>query len=58
VIVPHLELTVLLAAMLGAMIGLTGDRTGRERLCHGSYVFLGAMVTVIAGSWMMRVIEM
>ena len=54
---PHLEFTVLLAAILGTMIGLTGDRTGRERLCHGSYIFLAAIVTVVAGSWVMKVIE-
>jgi hypothetical protein len=57
-IVPHPEFTVLLAALLATILGLTGDRSARERLYYGSYVFLAAMVTVIAGSWAMRVIEM
>lgn len=55
---PHPEFTVLLAALLATIISTTGDRTSRERLYHGSYVFVSAMVTVIAGSWIMRLIEM
>ncbi len=55
---PHPEFTVLLAALLATILGLTGDRTARERMHYGSYVFLAAIVTVIAGSWVMHVIEM
>ena len=55
---PHPEFTVLLAALLATILALTSDRPGRERLYHGSYLFLAAMVTVVAGSWIMRVIEM
>ncbi len=55
---PHPEFTVLLAALLATILGLTGDRSARERLNYGLYVFLAAMVTVIGGSWAMRVIEM
>jgi hypothetical protein len=55
---PHFEFTLLLAVLLSAMVSLTGDRMRRERIGHASYVFLSAILTVIAGSWIMRFIEM
>jgi hypothetical protein len=55
---PHLGFTLLLAMLLSAILAVTGDRTGRERIGHASYVFLSAILTVVAGSWIMRFIEM
>ena len=55
---PHFEFTLLLALLLASIIAVTGERKPRKRLLHGCYVFLSAMVTVIAGSWIMRFIEM
>jgi len=55
---PHFLFTLLLAVLLSGIVALTGDRNLRARIGHFSYVFLSAILTVSAGSWIMHFIEM
>jgi hypothetical protein len=54
---PHPGVTLLLAILLSAMLGSTGDRPARERLYHAMQVFVFAVAAVIGGSWLMFFIE-
>jgi hypothetical protein len=54
---PHLEFTLLAAALLSAGMALLGNRSPRERLYVATYVFLCCAVATVAGSWGMYLIH-
>jgi hypothetical protein len=55
--VPHLILTALLALAISGAISLLGHRSARERVYHGSYLFVCCIASVVAGSWVMYFIH-
>jgi hypothetical protein len=54
---PHLAVTLLLAALLSATLACTGDLGARQRLYHAVYLFTTSVGLVVAGSWMMFFVE-
>lgn len=54
---PHLGITVAVAALLSAILAVTGDCPLRERMYHAIYAFSASLLAVIAGSWLMYFIE-
>ena len=50
---PHLALTMLLAAVLGGAAAFLDRRRGRERVYLAAWTFLTWTAAVIAGSWLM-----
>lgn len=55
--VPHLILTVLLAAVISSVVGLLGRRSRRERLYHAGYLLVCCVASVVAGSWIMYLVH-
>jgi hypothetical protein len=55
--VTHLGFTLLLALLLSAVLAVTGVGTVRERLYHAAYVFTTSTAAVIAGAWLMFLVE-
>lgn len=53
---PHFPFTVLTAFLLGISSAMMEHRTPSQRLYAGLRTFLGCMLTVIGGSWLMSVV--
>jgi hypothetical protein len=43
---------------VSALVALLGKRDLRGRLAYSAYLMMGCIGTVVAGSWVMRLIEM
>jgi hypothetical protein len=55
--VPHLILTVLLAAVIASVAALLGRRSRRQRMYHAGYLLVCSVASVVAGSWIMYLIH-
>ena len=53
----HPAFTLLAAVLLAAATSLPGNRSLRERLCAGAYIFLCCVAGTVAGSWAMYLIH-
>lgn len=53
----HPLLVFLAAALLSVIVSLLGKRTRRQRFAYSTYLLVTSIGAVIAGSWLMRLIE-
>ena len=49
----HPAYTLLLALLIAAALSLEGDRPVRQRVYAGIYLFVSAVICVVAGGWLM-----
>jgi len=54
---PHPVYTLLMSLLVSGAAALPGDRSGRDRAYIATYVFLGCVVSVIAGGWLMLLVH-
>jgi hypothetical protein len=54
---PHLIYTLLFAILVAAIEALLGERTSRERIYRAVYMLASCMVAVVAGGWVMFLIN-
>lgn len=55
--IPHLVLTVLFALVIAGVVTMLDKRSRREKMCHGSWVFVCSIASVVAGSWVMYLVH-
>jgi hypothetical protein len=53
----HFAYALLLAVLISAALAFLGRRTVGERVYFAACVFFGSMFAVVAGSWIMFLIE-
>ena len=53
----HFTYTLLLSLMLSGAVGLTGNRSTRERAYRATYMYLACVVSVVAGGWFMYLVH-